>query len=395
MMNLDSMKALFVDDEPRVVSGYQRALRKVINCDTCTSGSEALEHLEKSGPYAVIVSDMRMPQMDGVELLKQVRKLAPDTVRIMLTGNADQATAVDAINEGDVFRFLNKPCEPKLLAEAVLGGFQKYQAKTAEKELLGKTLTGAVEALAETLAMANPAAWGRIARLQTHLRAISDVIRNQQDWELDVLATLSQVGSMVIDDSLLLRDADGQALAPEEQRAMVQFAELGGTIVGRIPRLENIAAATRMQRLNFSDRAADSSQPQGKDIPLMARLLHVMVDYDVLSAAQGSTPMRALSRLQDFAYRYDPDLLRALEPYAQASENASIREIQVVDLAPGMLLATDIVTSQDKLLARSGQTLTEASCERLRVLARHGVIPASVGVFATISTATNGSFTIN
>src|SRR5258708_28798973 len=100
-------KILFVDDEPNVVEAYQRSLRRDFQNAIATSGAQALEMIAAGGPYAVVVSDMRMPEMDGVQFLTKASELAPDTVRIMLTGNADQQTAIEAVNQGHIFRFLN------------------------------------------------------------------------------------------------------------------------------------------------------------------------------------------------------------------------------------------------------------------------------------------------
>jgi len=102
-------KVLLVDDETNVLQAYTRVLRRRFDLEVAQGGAEALESLARSGPFAVIVSDMRMPGMDGVELLAQVRERFPDTTRIMLTGNADQATAMAAVNLGAIFRFLTKP----------------------------------------------------------------------------------------------------------------------------------------------------------------------------------------------------------------------------------------------------------------------------------------------
>src|SRR5262245_27435755 len=99
-------KILCVDDEPNILEGYQRSLRKDFQIEIATGGTEGLEAMTRNGPYAVIVSDMRMPGMDGVQFLSRVKDISPDTVRVMLTGNADQQTAIEAVNEGSIFRFL-------------------------------------------------------------------------------------------------------------------------------------------------------------------------------------------------------------------------------------------------------------------------------------------------
>src|SRR5579863_6628829 len=112
-------KILLVDDEAAILEGYQRLLRRDFRIDVARGGKSTLASLESSGPYAVVVSDMRMPEMDGAQLLAKVKVLSPDTVRVMLTGNADIQTAVSAVNEGSIFRFLTKPCTKETLAKAL------------------------------------------------------------------------------------------------------------------------------------------------------------------------------------------------------------------------------------------------------------------------------------
>lgn len=104
---------LFVDDEPAILDTYQRLLHRDFEIEIAVGGPLALRMLELRGPYAVIVSDSRMPDMNGIELLGRVRTIAPDTVRMMLTGYADVETAIDAVNEGSVFRFLTKPASKR------------------------------------------------------------------------------------------------------------------------------------------------------------------------------------------------------------------------------------------------------------------------------------------
>lgn len=98
-----SDNVLCVDDDPNILHAYQRALRKQFRIETALGGEEALGRVDSQVPYAVIVSDMRMPGMDGVQFLAAVRRKSPNSVRMMLTGNADQETAIRAVNEGHIF----------------------------------------------------------------------------------------------------------------------------------------------------------------------------------------------------------------------------------------------------------------------------------------------------
>lgn len=112
-------RLLFVDDEPNVVRAYARVFGGDFAVRTAGDGEEGLRVVAAEGPFAVVVSDFRMPRCDGVEFLTRVRQLAPDTVRIMVSGEADFAAAIRAVNEGNIFRFLAKPCAADDLRRAI------------------------------------------------------------------------------------------------------------------------------------------------------------------------------------------------------------------------------------------------------------------------------------
>ena len=128
---------LLIDDEPAILQGYQRLLRREFQVETAVGGAEALAKLRQQC-FAVVVSDMRMPGTDGVQLLAKIKNEWPETIRIMLTGNADIETAVNAVNNGNIFRFLTKPCGHDLLAKTLTAALLQYRLVTAEKELLEK-----------------------------------------------------------------------------------------------------------------------------------------------------------------------------------------------------------------------------------------------------------------
>src|ERR1700722_6101223 len=123
----DLPRVLCVDDEPRVVDSLAVQLRKDFHILTANSGQSALRTLQSGPPPAVIVSDMRMPGMDGATLLKHVRHLYPETTRILLTGEAGRDVAVSAVNEGQIFRFLTKPCSTENLRAAIEAGVMQHR----------------------------------------------------------------------------------------------------------------------------------------------------------------------------------------------------------------------------------------------------------------------------
>lgn len=148
-------RVLFVDDEANVLFAYKRNLRGFFDVTTAETGTSALEILSNEPAFAVVVSDYRMPEMDGISFLHKVRELCPDSVRIILTGYADLQIAIDAINEGNIFRFLTKPIQNDKLVNVLKDSVEQYRLVTSEKELNQKlsdayqTIRDDLEAAAE------------------------------------------------------------------------------------------------------------------------------------------------------------------------------------------------------------------------------------------------------
>ncbi|MYL84064.1 response regulator [Desulfovibrio aerotolerans] len=120
-------KILLVDDEQYVLDALKITLRREFDPYTALGGAEGLELIERDGPFAVVVSDYKMPGMNGVEFLERLRKLAPDCVRVILTGHGDLNAAIAAVNQGEIFRFLTKPCPTSVLCEVLRDGLAKYR----------------------------------------------------------------------------------------------------------------------------------------------------------------------------------------------------------------------------------------------------------------------------
>ena len=132
---MNGKTVLCVDDEPNILDGLKRQLRKEFQVHTAVGGRQALAAIARDGPFAVVLSDYNMPEMNGVELLRRVREAAPDTVTLMLTGRADLDIVVAALHEGQIFRFLNKPVRPEVLLQSVHDAFEQRRLVTAERRL--------------------------------------------------------------------------------------------------------------------------------------------------------------------------------------------------------------------------------------------------------------------
>jgi len=132
-------KVLFVDDDPHVLAGIRRQLRKKMPIETVDSGRAGLEAIGAQGPFSVVVTDYCMPEMNGIEFLTRVRQATPETVRMLLTGSADLQAAIQAVNQGNIYRFLTKPCSPEQLVEALESGTKQYRRARRERKFNQRT----------------------------------------------------------------------------------------------------------------------------------------------------------------------------------------------------------------------------------------------------------------
>lgn len=144
-------RVLCVDDEPNVLEGLKRTLRRSFQVVTAVGPEAGLQALQREGPFAAIVSDLSMPGMDGVAFFERSRKICPDSMRILLTGDADLNSAMSAINRGSIFRFLLKPCAPDVLQEALTEAVKQFNVSRQERPTPVDALPGA-DAPAATLA---------------------------------------------------------------------------------------------------------------------------------------------------------------------------------------------------------------------------------------------------
>ena len=230
-----------VDDEPRILKGLRRRLGRDYDVSIAESGAEALRLMRTTEPFQVVVSDMRMPGMTGAEFLAVARTEFPDTVRILLTGQSDLDDAIAAVNEGNIFRFLNKPCPPEVLMPALADATEHYRLIQAERELLEGTVRGSVTLLTEILGIKDPVAFNRGTRLRDHVRALAAELEVEGAWDLEVAAMLSQIGYAVVPSDIVARARAGAALSDSEQQLYDSHTKVASELLANIPRLEDVA----------------------------------------------------------------------------------------------------------------------------------------------------------
>ncbi|MDM3871723.1 response regulator [Porticoccus sp. W117] len=375
-------KVLFVDDESSILDGYRRTLRKRFTVVTALGGKEALSLMETEGPTPVVVSDMNMPEMNGVEFLCEVKNRYPDTVRLMLTGNADQQTAVSAINTSDVYRFLNKPCPPDQMAQVIDAALDHYKLLKMEQELLENTVKGSIDALVEILSLISPKIFGHASVISKYVSSCASKMGIVSSWDLEAAALLGQVGKVTLSDGVLDRLLKGAPLSEDEQQVYDRYPEVGAKLINNIPRMEGISQAIRYQNKSYDGTGLPDDGVSGDQIPLGARLLKPIMDL-VAGETRGLSAEEALSRLKTNSSRYDPQVLTVLEQVISVATEKVVKEINVAQLMEGMIVATDIVTSSGTLLVGKGQAISSSMITRLINFCSNGAAPEKVNVLVS------------
>jgi len=375
-MNREELPSILcVDDEPRIVEGLAVQLRRDYQVLAANGGNSALQILKDKGAPAVIVSDMRMPGMDGATLLKHVKQLYPETTRILLTGEPGRDAAIAAVNEGQIFRFLTKPCPPDQLRSAIGAGVVHHRLLIAEKVLLQETLIGCIKALVDILAITNPVAFGRATRVKRLATDLAASAGRPNFWQLEAAAMLSQIGYISLPVELVEKLYYGKRLTAEERALADGAPAVAQRLLGHIPRLEQV-----MEILAASQSKVELPDGLIKD---GVSILRLVLEYDA-QVAQGHTPEVALSSVRAQSGRFDGKLIENLESLVGMSAGApEVREVAVGRVTPGMVFMDDLYTQIGTLLVPKGFEVTEAFLERARNFGP-GILQEKVRVLAPL-----------
>lgn len=370
MMGEFSEKILVVDDDANLLAGLRRLLGQRFAVVTAEGGIEALGRTQNEGPFAVVVCDMRMPGMDGVEVLRRMQEVAPHTVRIMLTGNADQKTAVEAVNGGQIFRFFNKPCAMATLAEGIEAGIRQYRLVTGEKALLEGTLGGSIALMSEVLSLVAPEGFERSLRLRGWAMQVAGHMGLTTLWDLELAASLARIGEISVPPEVLARYRSGQRLTQVEEEMLARVPETGANLIRKIPRMESVADGVLYQGKWFNGQGLPHDARQGRDIPIIGRILHLLLVLDEISG--GRLNRNAFAALEKFPGRFDPSVIVAAAAGLSALtlDEAAYSRLDVAStgLRPGDYLETSLELESGKLVLAAGQSITDALFVRLQNL---------------------------
>jgi response regulator RpfG family c-di-GMP phosphodiesterase len=409
---------LLVDDEENITRSLQRTLRNRPYRVLATHGAaDALKVLENED-VDMVISDSRMPDMDGPTLLAEVQRRWPDKMRIMLTGYSDMTATIKAINEGRIHRYLSKPWDDTELCTAIEQALD-YKALKAEREQLLRLAHEqnlALQSANETLEQRVQARTAELARATESLRQAHDELQRsyvtatevfsslisqrvpqerQTNKEVIALvrafskardlpreladdlamgAALYNIGKLAWPDALLLVPYD--RLHRDDRERYRDYPRNGERLLMALEPAQNAATLIRHHQERwdgegFPDRLA------GPSIPLGSRILKMAVDF--VEMQRGMVLSRALSRddvmatMPKYAGRlYDPLLCAEFIEVARrlGSDDAELDEavlaLETLTVSPDMIIARDLHAANGMLLLKQGKVLTESVIDKLR-----------------------------
>jgi len=357
-------KILMIDDDKDILASYQVNLRKDFIVRIASNANQAMEILKEEADIGVIVTDYKMPDVNGINLLKMIRQIYHDPIRIMITGFADMQIAVNAVNEGSIFRFLTKPMPTPELKQIIQDALVQYNLKKNEKELLNNTLKGTLKLLIDLISLSIPQSLNIGSQARMIARKIGVKAGEIEIWELEVASLLSNIGLLLLPNDIIQKKAEGKDLTSSEAAVFSNHPELGAKLIGHIPRFEKISDAILHINDNFGSK--NDRNIANESIPLYSRILKVSNDY-IQHIQSNKSALEAYEKMLEFYYQYDPKLLELLLSEVVGSENnRKIKQIKLMELKSGMVAAKDIVDERETILFKKDKEITEPIIIRLQ-----------------------------
>lgn len=351
---------LCVDDEPALVEGLRRQLDPLYDVVIAYSGFEGLARLQDGRTFSAIVSDVRMPGMDGVTFLKEAAALHPQTSRILLTGHADLPSAAAAINEGQLFRFLLKPCGKETIMGAIADGVRQFELMQAETELLEQTLRQSLGAMAEALSLVVPSAAQPFLKVRRLARQLCKKLSINGMWEVEIACMFSHIATLTLRNEVLEDLVNSKDRDPDTLRPLSQGNVVAQRLTAQIPRLGSVRDLLR--------GAGRLDRSKSEQFDLAVWIVNICSEYGRCLVA-GMDPENALALVQAKAEEVPDRLKEVLGTMVTPTETRHDRAVSFHELRPGMLIVEPVYMGDGVLLIPADSEVTNPLIEQLRPFA--------------------------
>ena len=348
-------KVLFVDDQDEVLEDIKVQVSDVCDPYGATTSEEGLEIFEKEGPFTVVVSDQILPGVDGADFLAQVIRRDPHVSTMLLTGHANYADAMTAVNDGHVFRLLEKPYSPATLRDAIIAGERQRDLMVAERVLLHETLVGAVNALTETLATVKPRFFGRAKRVKRLAGEIARYLEFPHPWQVETAAVFSQMASITLPEEEAENVFLRKRLRPQIIALVDKFPQVIDHLLGHIPRLEEVREILDC----LFGNPLPYQKPGKEEVYQAFEILDAALEYDYLEV-EGHDSEVIIGTLKAGSKKFNAEVIEAITQLQQKSKTRYVvNELPLDDLRVGMRLAEDLSLDTAMLVAPKGTDITK------------------------------------
>ncbi|SDT43888.1 response regulator [Actinoplanes derwentensis] len=356
---------LLVDDEESVLDSLSMQLGRDHRLLLAANADEALQLLADDGSVAAVISDMRMPGMDGIELLGRIQDDYPDVMRILHTGFGDMKTAIAAINSGGVYRYVPKPATREDILDVVHSAVSKHDHVMAERDMVDTTLRTSLHALFGILEMSSPLGFARAGRIRGLVAELTDALELDGLWELEAATMASQLGAVTLPAEVMKKLCDGNTLNPDEQALVRGMRSMVLPLIKEIPMMENVVSIVR--------GLAGEAPPPGGWSGLVEGAISVIrtaIEFETVFARTHDAGV-AIAFLDQHG-GLAPHVLYALRLVkgVEISARNTTRACAIADLQIGMRLASDVTAINGLVLIGRGTVVTEVMLDRLANFSR-------------------------
>ena len=354
-MNSFLPKVLFVDDQAKVLDDLKVIVAEVCEAHVALNAEEGLKIFESEGPFTIVASDQNLPGMNGSEFLAMVNRRDPYCSTMLVTGHADYHDAMRAVNNGHVFRLLDKPYAEQDLLDAIQAGTRQRQLIESEQVLLQETLVGAVNALTETLATVKPLFFGRAQRIKRLSGEIARYLKFPHVWQVESAAVFSQMASITLPEEEAENVFLRKKLRPQIVELVKKFPQVIDHLLGNIPRLDEVREIIDClmgNPLPYENKAK-------MEVYQAYRIIDAALEYDYLET-EGHDSEVILGTLRGGEKKFDKDVIEAMSKLLHKSKTRYlVNEVPLEELRVGMRLAEDLSLETAMLVAPKGTDITK------------------------------------
>ncbi|WP_281926286.1 HD domain-containing phosphohydrolase [Roseibium album] len=358
-----------VDPDIAVRKAFQRLFGDHYKVNCFSDSEEALQFLKQNTNTAVIFSCFNLPGRGGTAFLRASEMIVPQAARLMLTRETSAEAVKKTLNEGRAFMFLEKPCRPEDLANALETALAYHRQQAKDRAMLERTLAGSVKLLIDMLGLFHPEAFRRTATVRKQALRLAKEIGIRKTWELEMAVMLSPLGEALLPKQILARYRAARSLTEQERDVLDRSPGQTRELLQNIPQLEKVSELLFLSARGFDGSGFPKDGPTGSEIPKISRILKLLTDLWYASPEHGPD-VAAFEALMIKKSKYDPELLEAarkvlLDDVAE-DRKGQISECYIRSLRPGDILIDDVLAenSHELVLSRN-HTLTPTTIRRL------------------------------